>query len=154
MNIKLIIRAAILVLPASVGYLIYFFHVRSIQSTIEDVSLLEDAAGEVDDNVPLKASEYVEKFQVTSLKERADQIRRRYNRDVQISRAVREHLQELYEHGYVCSWVEGQVRRQLDEIDRRNEQLRVQYGEIVEFAEKYYAESVTKKVSTQTGRNL
>ena len=59
---------------------------------------------------------------------------------------------ELSEHGYVYSDVREQVEEQLKEVETRNEELKKQYNEIVLFAEKYYAEAMTKRISKETER--
>ena len=127
-----------------------YVEARSLQATIRECSLLNEQT--VNDDKPLKNSEYVQRLQVSSLKERADQIRRRYNRGWQKCQAVREHLMELSRHGYVYSDVREQVEEQLKEVEERNEELKKQYNEIVLFAEKYYAEAMTKRISKETER--
>ena len=135
----------------SLGYNAWkYLEARSIQSTIRECSLLDEQA--VDDDEPLTDSEYVQRLQIASLKEKADQIRRRYNRGWQKCQAVRKHLIELSEHGYVYSDVKKQVEQQLKEVEWRNEELKRQYNEIVLFAEKYYAETMTKRISKETER--
>ena len=138
-------------LVISLGYNIWrYAEARSIQSTIRELSLLDEQV--LDDDRPRKASEYVQRLQIASLKERADQIRRRYNRGLQKCQAVREHLVELSEHAYVYSDVKKQVEEQLGEVEKQNEELKRQYNEIVLFAEKYYAEAMTKRISKETER--
>ena len=133
----------------SLGYNAWKYHeIRSIQSTIQECSLLDEQT--IDDDEPLTASEYVQRLQIASLKERADQIRRRYNRGLQKCQVVREHLMELSEHGYVYPDVKEQVEEQLKKVETRNEELKKQYNEIVLFAEKYYAEAMTKRISQET----
>ncbi len=133
----------------SLGYNAWKYHeIRSIQSIIQECSLLDEQA--IDDDAPLTASEYVQRLQITSLKERAGQIRRRYNRGWQECQVVREHLMELSEHGYVYPDVKEQVEEQLKEVEKRNGELKKQYNEIVLFAEKYYAEALTKRISKET----
>lgn len=99
--------------------------------------------------MPLEPSDYIARLQVVSLKERAEQMRLRYNRGYQECQAVRAHLDVLSEHDYVCLDVDSQVRKQLDEIEKRNEKLKAQYFEIVAFAEKYHAEGMAKKTTQQ-----
>ena len=139
------------ILIPSCGYNMWkYVEARSLQATIRECSLLDEQT--VNDDEPLKNSEYVQRLQVSSLKERANQIRRRYNRGWQKCQAVREHLMELNRHGYVYSDVREQVEEQLKEVETRNEELRKQYNEIVLFAEKYCAEAMTKRISKETER--
>ena len=136
-------------LVPSFGYNIWkYAEAHSIQSTIRECSLLDEQT--VDDDEPLTASEHVQRLQIASLKERADQIRRRYNRGRRECQVVREHLMELSEHGYIYPDVREQVEAQLKGIEERNDELKKQYNEIVLFAEKYYAEAMTKRISQET----
>ena len=135
----------------SLGYNIWkYAEARSIQSTIRELSLLDEQT--LGDEKPQEASEYVQRLQIASLKERADQIRRRYNRGWQECQVVRKHLIKLSQHGYAYSDVKKQVEEQLNEVETRNEELKKQYNEIVLFAEKYYAEAMTKRISKETER--
>ncbi len=146
-----IVALAFLCIMLSLGYNIgKYVGTRSLQTTIRECSLLDEQT--IDDDEPLAASEYVQRLQIASLKERADQIRRRYNRGLQKCQVVREHLIKLSQHGYVHPDVKEQVEEQLKEVGTRNEELKKQYNEIVLFAEKYYAESITKQISKETER--
>ena len=144
----IVVLSFLCIIP-SLGYnIVKYVGAHSLQTTIRECSLLDEQT--IDDDEPLTASEYVQRLQIASLKERADQIRRRYNRGLQECQVVREHLMELSEHGYVSTDVREQVEGQLKEVETRNEELKKQYNEIVLFAEKYYAEAMTKRISQET----
>ena len=146
-----IIAALLLCIMTSLGYNIWqYVEARSLQSTIQECSLLDEQT--VNEDEPLADSEYIQRLQIASLKEKADQIRRRYNRGWQKCQAVRKHLIKLSERGYVYSDVKKQVEEQLKGVEARNEELKKQYNEIVLFAEKYYAEAMTKRISKETER--
>ncbi len=96
---------------------------------------------------PLMPNEYVEKLDYLSIKERADELMRAYNRRAHIIEIVGKRLRMLRRLGKVSRSVEKIVERNLDMMEKDNAQIRKQYERIVNFAQEQYAANFVKSHS-------
>lgn len=143
------IIAVVICYVAMMGIYLYKVHevyqdlqeAQGVASTLEPQLITEDS--------PLQTTKHIEALPFTSLKTKADDMRRRYNRTHHMCAAVRSHLLKLQQQGFVSINVAQSVEKNLAVHEKKNLILKQQFDNIITFAEKQYAEGVIRQHSEE-----
>lgn len=130
----------------------YFARVSDVLSELDAVQnpIPEPDLSKISTEKPLELGKHIDALPYATVKSRAEDIRRRYNRNVHICAEVRNHLKQLLANGYVGNGVSNSVERSLNVIERQNHLLKRQYDIIVAFAEKHYVQNLSKEHNVRT----
>lgn len=131
---------------------VYFSKVSDVLTELNTVqsSCPEPDRSRLSTETPLSRSKHVDALSYVTVKERAEDIRHRYNRNVNLCRVVREHLMKLIKDGYIGEGVVSQVQKTLSTVERQNALLKRQYDVIVAFAEKQYVKNLSREHEIRT----
>lgn len=135
---------------------IYFSRVSDVLSELESAQnpFPEPDKTLLSTDTPLALGKHIDALPFATVKNRAEDMRRRYNRNVNLCKAVRKHLLELIEAGYVGNGVVNPVERSLQMLERQNALLKKQYDAVVAFAEKHYVQKLAQEHDISTEEDV
>lgn len=131
----------------AIAMLIYFSRVSLALDELDAAQnpFPEPDRTQLSTDTPLVLGKHINSLPYATVKNRAEEIRRHYNRNVNLCIAVRKHLVNLVSAGYVGNGVVGPVERSLALLERQNILLKKQYDTIVAFAEKQYVKKLSRE---------
>lgn len=151
-NKKAIICILIIAMPAVLLY--RYVHVRGVQRTVEKASLFQKAMRSMNENKPLKLPPCFETTPIASLKIKGMEIRRRYNIRYNLCQALRAHLQELCECGYISVAANEKIIARIQNIEVGNEELKKQFEKITAYLEEQRAQHIANSYEDKVNETM
>ncbi|MBR1997265.1 MAG: hypothetical protein IJ993_02520 [Akkermansia sp.] len=142
------IKWFLLIAVVSIGYFVWeFSQKQGSRKSIQNVERVESLAQDIDSPVP--ANKYVKALRFPSLKARSEELRLLYNRRERACDMAQARLQKLYSRNLVSRSAKKWVELRLDKVRELNAGLLSQYKNIVDFAERQYANDIVRHDSAE-----